>query len=227
MSQYHHRSRSPIDLWYLSLITPLSSPTGQQIFATSLHRIFDRLLPHFESQERPYFCGVACASILLNTLLSSPKWTQSKLYSTVAQAHMLNGITLANLSHVLTVCGLPCSIRYCENDRIEEQFRCDIKNQQNFIVVNYWRQFEGSDKDHPYRYGHFGLVAAFDEATDQVLLLDTSNARYPQHWLGVKQLIRMMCTFDRTAVMSRGYLIVVDPQENERHDFNSNFISVK
>ena len=217
MFKYHHRSRSPVDLWYLSLITPLSSRTGQQIFATSLHCAFDRLFPHFELQERIYFCGVACASTLLNTLLSSPKWTQSTLHSEVAQAYILHGITLANLAHVLSICGLPTIIRYCDDEKIEERFRQDIKNQQNFVVVNYWRQFEGSDKEHPLRYGHFGLLAAFDETTDQVLLFDTSNAKHPQHWLGVKQLVRMMSTFDRTAAMSRGYLIAVDPNESKRH----------
>ena len=227
MSISQHRSRSPVDLWYLSLITPLSSSTGEQIFSTSLHAAFDRLHRHFEPQERIYFCGVACASILLNTLRSSPKWTQSSLYSTVAEAYMLNGITLANLSHVLATCGLPSTIRYCEDERIEEQFRRDIRNQQNFIIVNHWRQFEGRDKGHSYRYGHFSLVAAFEEATDQVLLFDTSNVRHPQHWLGLKQLVRMMCTCDRTAAMSRGYLIVVDPEANERHDFNPPFVSAK
>jgi hypothetical protein len=123
---------------------------------------------------------------------------------------------MANLSHDLSMCGRPSIIRYCEDENIEERFRHDVKNQQNFIVVNYWRQFEGSDKDHPLRYGHFALVAAFNEATDQVLLLDMSNARHPQHWLGVNQLVRMMCTFDRTAATSRGYLIAIDLNENER-----------
>ncbi|CAF1011974.1 unnamed protein product [Adineta steineri] len=227
MSIDRYRSRSPVDLWYLSLITPLSSPIGQQIFARSFHCAFDRLHPYFEAQERNYFCGVACASILLNTLSSSPKWTQSTLYSTVAQAYMLHGITLTNLSNVLRKCGLSSIIRHCEDETIEEQFRRDIKNEQNFLIVNYWRQFEGNDKNYPLRYGHFSLVAAFDEITDQVLLLDTSNAKHPQHWLGVKQLIRMMSTFDRTATMSRGYLIVNHTKNNQTNDLNSNSTSIK
>ena len=161
--------------------------------------------------------AVLHASILLNTLLSSPTWTQSTLHSRIAHAYIFHGITLTNLSHILSICGLPTIIRYCDDERIEEQFRHDVKNQQNFIVVNYWRQFEGTDKDHPLRYGHFSLVAAFDEETDQVLLFDTSNVKHPQHWLEVKQLVRMMCTFDRTAAMSRGYLIAVDSNENARY----------
>lgn len=151
MSKYHHRSRSPLDLWYPSLITSLSSCTRQQIFATPLHCAFDRLFPHFELQERVYFWGVACASISLNTLLSSPKWTQSTLHSEVAQAYIFYGITLANLAHVLSICGLPSIIRHCEDKGIKAQFRYDVENQQNFIIVNYWRQFEGSDKDHSLR----------------------------------------------------------------------------
>ncbi|CAF4065606.1 unnamed protein product [Adineta steineri] len=140
---------------------------------------------------------------------------------------MLHGITLTNLSNVLRKCGSSSIIRHCEDETIEEQFRRDIKNEQNFLIVNYWRQFEGNDKNYPLRYGHFSLVAAFDEITDQVLLLDTSNAKHPQHWLGVKQLIRMMSTFDRTATMSRGYLIVNHTKNNQTNDLNSNSTSIK
>jgi hypothetical protein len=97
----------PIDLWYSSLIIPLSSSTGENLFSTSYHKSYDYLNPNFEPQEKVFFCGVACASILLNTLLpSEQKWNQSNIYSTVAKDHMSNGIILSELSNVLKICGL-------------------------------------------------------------------------------------------------------------------------
>ncbi|CAF4364286.1 unnamed protein product, partial [Rotaria sp. Silwood2] len=146
------------------------------------------------------------------------KWTQSTLYSTVARAHMLNGITLANLSHVLQICGLSSIIRYCEDETIEEQFRHDLQQQDNFIIVNYWRQFQEKDKDYIYRGGHLSLIGGFNKITDYILIMDTSHTRFPHHWLPLKELIRMMSTYDSMAAMPRGYLIVSHPKQNKEND---------
>ncbi|CAF3817185.1 unnamed protein product [Rotaria sp. Silwood1] len=218
MSKVRSRSDSPIDLWYPSLIIPLSSSSGQELFSTSLHIAYDRLNPHFEPQEQLSFCGVASASILLNTLLPFQKWTQSTLYSTVARAHMLNGITLAKLSHVLQICGLSSIIRYCEDETIEEQFRYDLQQPENFIIVNYWRQFQEKDKNYIHRGGHLSLIGGFNKKTDCVLIMDTSHTRFPHHWLSLKHLVRMMSTYDRMASMPRGYLIINYPKQSKEND---------
>jgi len=112
------------------LIIPLSSSAGKKLFSTSYHKCYDCLNPNFEPQEQVFFCGVACASILQNTLLpSEQKWNQSNIYSTVAKAHMSNGIILSELATVLKICGLSSIIRYCEDQTIEERFRKDLKEQ--------------------------------------------------------------------------------------------------
>jgi hypothetical protein len=223
MSKISSRSRSPRDLWYPSLIIALSSSTGQELFSKSFHIAYDLLNPHFEPQERIFFCGVACATILLNTLLPSQKWNQSSIYSTVARSYMLNGITLANLSYVLEVCGLSSIIRYCENEFIEEQFREDLKQENHFIIVNYWRQFDGKEKDNIHCGGHFSLIGGFNETTDDVLILDTSQRKFSHHWLSLKDLVRMMCTYDRMASMARGYLCVIHPNDQFKfHNQNQN-----
>jgi hypothetical protein len=208
MSKISSPSDLPTDLWYSTVIIPLSSSLGQELFSTSFHVAYDCLNRNFEGQERLFFCGIACASILLNTLLPFQKWNQSTLYSTIAQSHMLNGITLSNLSHVLELCGLSSIIRYCENETVEEQFREDLKKQDNFVIVNYWRQYHVKEKDYIHRSGHFSLIGGFDEKTDNVLILDTSHTRFPHHWLPLEHLVRMMCTYDRMASMPRGYLII-------------------
>ncbi|CAF1400830.1 unnamed protein product [Rotaria sordida] len=218
MSKSYSRSGLPIDLWYSSLIIPLSSSAGQELFSTSSHIAYDHLNPHFEPQEHLSFCGIASASILLNTLLPFQKWTQSTLYSTVARTHMLSGITLAKLSHVLQICGLSSTIRYCEDETIEEQFRHDLQQQENFIIVNYWRQFQEKDKDYIYQGGHLSLIGGFNQRTDYVLIMDTSHTRFPHHWLPLKQLVRMMSTYDSMAAMPRGYLIVSHPKQSKAND---------
>lgn len=202
-----------MDLWYPSVIIPLLSPVGQEIFYSSSHLTYDRLNPNFEAQEQMGFCGIASACVLLKTLLPNQRWNQSTIYADIARHYMLNGITLANLSRVLEHCGLRSIIRYCHSDdeNVEEQFRKDVNNTTHFLIVNYWRQFEEKDKNYVHKGGHFSLVAGFDQRTDHVLILDTSQKRFPHHWLSIKHLIRMMSTNDRMSSMPRGYLIVLDP----------------
>ncbi|CAF3504133.1 unnamed protein product [Rotaria sp. Silwood1] len=206
-----------MDLWYPSIIIPLASTEGQEIFSRSSHVAYDRLNPHFEVQERLSFCGIACASILLNTLLPYQNWSQSNIYSNIARSHMSNGITLSKLSYVLERCGLPSIIHYCEDETVEEQFRKDIRQEKNFLIVNYLRQFKEKDNNHIHRGGHLSLTGGFNEITDHVLILDTSHTRFPHHWLSVKDLIRMMCTYDKMASRSRGYLVVIDPKQVEQN----------
>jgi len=220
MTKISSQTDYPIDLWYSSLIIPLSSPVGENLFSTSYHESYDCLNPNFEPQEEIYFCGIACASILLNSLLpSEQKWNQSNIYSTVAKTHMSNGIILSKLSTVLKICGLSSIIRYCEDETIEEEFRRDLKEQKYLIVINYWRQFKEKDNDYIHRYGHFSLIGGFNEKTDHVLILDTNSRRFPHHWLSLKDLVRMMCTYDRISSMTRGYLCVM--HQNHQVKFNN------
>ncbi|CAF0818492.1 unnamed protein product [Rotaria sordida] len=204
-----------MDLWYPSLIIPLSSSVGQEIFSNSSHVAYDRLNTHFEGQEHLSFCGIACATILLNTLLPYQNWSQSNIYSNVARNHMSNGITLSKLSYVLEKCGLRSRIRYCEDKTIEEQFRKDLRKEKNFLIVNYLRQFKEKNKNHIHRGGHLSLIAGFNQITDHVLILDTSHTRFPHHWLSVKDLIQMMCTYDKMSSRPRGYLVITDPKQIE------------
>ncbi|CAF0795650.1 unnamed protein product [Adineta ricciae] len=216
MLQSHSLNEDPLDLWYLSLINCAKSGDGQDLLTTSLRHSFDRLHPHFELQERDDFCGIACASILLNTLLPSSKWTQSSIYSTTARKYLTDGIILTDLSSIITACGLSTIIQHSNQERFKEQFLEDIKNPETFLIINYWRQFEWPREGEIYRNGHFSLVAGFNEATEQVLILDTSDSIRPYHWLDLKHLMRMMCTYDQTAAMPRGYLIILDPNQKDK-----------
>ena len=214
MSKISSQSHPPVDLWYPSLIVSLLSSAGQELFSKSSHIAYDRLNLHFEPQEHLSFCGVACASILLKTLLPYQNWTQSSLYSNIARNYMWNGLTLANLSNILKICGLQSIIRYCHDENIEEQFRIDLKQENQFLVVNYWRQFQDKNRHYIHRSGHFSLIAGYNQTTDHVLIMDTNSTIFPHHWLPLKDLIRMMSTYDRTASMQRGYLIIKQIENN-------------
>lgn len=213
MSEISTQNRFPTDLWYSSILIPLFSPVGEELFRKSLHRRYDHLYPHFEGQEQLSYCGIACTCILLKSLLPSKKWSQSSIYSSVVRYEMFHGIILSKLSHVLEVCGLHSEIRYCEDEKVEENFRNDLENDKSFIVINYWRQFQDKETSATHQYGHFSLIGGYNSLTDHVLILDPSVKRFPHHWLSLKDLVRLMCTYDPMSSRNRGYLLVHHPDK--------------
>ncbi|UJR35115.1 hypothetical protein I4U23_027886 [Adineta vaga] len=213
------KTQIPTDLWYPSVIIPLSSSSGEEFFSQSFHIAYDYLNSYFEYQEHLSFCGIACISTLLKTLLPIQKWNQSLIYSTIAKDYMSNGITLINLAKILHLCGISSQIHYCQNYSYEKIFREDLLNENNFIIINYWRQYYIRDKDYIHQSGHFALIGGFNPKTDHVLILDPNNIRFPHHWLSLKDLVRMMCTEDKMASESRGYLIINHSKINkENHE---------
>ncbi|CAF1259048.1 unnamed protein product [Adineta ricciae] len=208
MEKSWSRTDLPIDLYYTSIIIPLDSPIGQEIFSKSFHSSYDNLHENFQYQEHLSFCGIACISTLLNTILSNEKSNQQMIYSTIAKDFMFNGITLTNLSNVLKYYGISSQIKYSQDKKIEEEFRRDLNREDIFLIVNYWRQYHIKENDYLHQSGHFCLIGGFNSITDHVLLLDPNNKRFPHHWLSIKHLIQMISTYDQMASMSRGYLII-------------------
>ncbi|CAF1638986.1 unnamed protein product [Adineta ricciae] len=208
MEKSSSRTDLPIDLYYTSIIIPLDSPLGQEIFSESFHSSYDNLHRNFQYQEHLSFCGLACISTVLNTISSNEKSNQQTIYSTIAKDFMFNGITLTNLSNVLKHYGISSQIKYAQEKKIEEEFRRDLNREDIFLIVNYWRQYHMKENNYLHQSGHFCLIGGFNPITDHVLLLDPNNRRFSHHWLSIKHLIQMISTYDQMASMSRGYLIV-------------------
>ena len=211
MSEKEQGTSSPDDLWYPSLIISLNSRYGQHLLSSSSSSFaYKRLLSHFEPQQRSDFCGIASGVILLKRLQPKYKWTQSNLHATIAPTSKSGGMTLPQLSDMLEKCDVSSIIRYCHDEKIEEQFRRDMKEAQNLVIVNYWRQYEEGENNEIQRSGHFSPIGAFHEKTDRVLIMDTYQPHFPHHWVKVKELMRMMRAKDEEENAPRGYLIVTD-----------------
>ena len=137
MAKSSPKTDLPIDLDYTSIIIPLDSSIGQEIFSKSFHSSYENLYGNFQYQEQLSFCGIACVSTLLNIILSNEKSNQQMIYSTIAKNLMFNGITLTNLSNVLKHYGISSQIKYAQDEKIEEEFRRDLNHENNFLIVNY------------------------------------------------------------------------------------------
>jgi len=76
-------------------------------------------------------------------------------------------------------------------------------------VCNYSRKVLGQTGD-----GHFSPVAAWDPATESVLIMDVARFKYPPHWVPISLLYEAMLRHDAATSRPRGWLLVSRPPHN-------------
>ncbi len=77
-----------------------------------------------------------------------------------------------------------------------------VNSPKDFLLLNY---------DHSYKGlmgGHFSPVAAYDEKSDSVLILDVAGHRNPWIWVNLSDIYHAMNTKNYAGTSYRGYLIV-------------------
>ena len=119
------------------------------------------------------------------------------------------GLQLAQLKGVLEAYDTRVVLHYADIDSGDavEAFREDLRtvlmDSVRFLVVNFKGRAIGASTD-----GHISPVAAYDEKTDSVLLLDVAGYLNPWYWVPVEHLYGAMHTLDGNRY--RGYLVVED-----------------
>jgi hypothetical protein len=71
------------------------------------------------------------------------------------------------------------------------------------MAVSYSRRTLAQSGD-----GHFSPIAAYDIATDHVLIMDVARFKYPHHWVPVSVLFEAMKCLDSVTGKSRGYVVL-------------------
>jgi hypothetical protein len=77
-----------------------------------------------------------------------------------------------------------------------------VNSPKEFLVLNY---------DHSYKSligGHFSPVAAYDEKSDSVLMLDVAAHRNPWIWINLSDIFHAMNTKNYAQTSYRGYLVI-------------------
>ena len=85
-----------------------------------------------------------------------------------------------------------------------------IDNPQSFVIANYLRSTIGQKTG-----GHISPVAAYEEESKRVLILDVSRYKYPPLWVKIDDLIDAMNTEDTSAQKKRG-IVICRPENVER-----------
>jgi hypothetical protein len=118
------------------------------------------------------------------------------------------GIDIDELQKMFKIHGVKSSLVYANKYNEEKivEFRKLVKEVVNsdkkFLVLNY---------DHSYKSlmgGHYSPVAAYDEKSDSILMLDVAAHRNPWIWINLADIYHAMNTKNYAGTNYRGYLII-------------------
>lgn len=119
------------------------------------------------------------------------------------------GLNLDQLRRIQEIYDLKAQLFYADKEPTDgvTLFRQEVKSalsdHDKFIVVNFVGTTIGTTTG-----GHISPLAAYDEETDSVLVLDVAGHKNPWYWSPVSHLYRAMHTKDGDSY--RGWLVVQD-----------------
>ncbi|MCP9800775.1 phytochelatin synthase family protein [Synechococcus sp. RedBA-s] len=203
---------------------PLPEPQGQTLLLQSADRAdYGPLAEQFLTQANLAYCGVASMVMVLNSLaVPAPAatgygsyrfWTQENVFEAATTRAVLSpevvarqGMTLQELGALLASHGVQA--RAIHGDRLSlPQFRLlvrsNLSQSSDRLLVNYDRKALGQAGG-----GHISPLAAYNAATDRVLVLDVARYRYPSAWVPLADLWQAIRTTDSSSGRSRGVVVV-------------------
>jgi hypothetical protein len=117
------------------------------------------------------------------------------------------GIQIRELGQMLQAYDLKVDIHVVSDQADLNTLKAEVINNlrtpDDFIIVNYARSALGQKGG-----GHISPLAAYDDVTDSVLILDVNPSHQPWVWVRWDDLAQAMKTFD--TVENRGFLSVRD-----------------
>lgn len=189
----------------------------------------------FNTQAEPAYCGLSTLAIILNALRIDPqrlwktpwRWFTEELLGCCRPLELVkkSGITLEEFQCLAECNGAVCKIIRPNDDETDfQEFKRAV-----FCACNGGRETTNDDQDHEVDHenpntfigisydrktlkqtgsGHFSPIAAYDNETDSILILDTARFKYPPYWVPLELAFRSMLPIDSDTGKSRGYFLV-------------------
>ena len=202
-------------------LTSLTSVEGQRLLETAAHKSdYAQLVRYFRPQIYLSYCGVATGVTVANALIRKPRHTQSTWFDRLAgntqsaYETFFGGMTLVQFDGLLSARGFQTQRVHGGVVSLATFRRRVVDNMQtprDAFVINYHRSGVNQKGG-----GHFSPLAAYHEASDQVLILDVAAHKYPPVWAPLESVWKALDTTDKSAHAQRGFLEV--EFENERLD---------
>jgi hypothetical protein len=209
---------------------PLSSPQGQAIFAQSDHRNYWRMAQFYVTQDNMHYCGIASMVMVLNSLnIPAPKvfpdenyrlFTQENLFTLPAVRALLDpkeiatrGVIFKTLAHSLETFALKVNFVYAGEYPyavFHREFVKALIQDGHYVVACYDRGLL-----HQQGSGHCSPLAAYDDHTDRVLIMDVSRFDGEPFWVTVEDLyIAMKGDPHSLFLTEQGYIEVSSATNN-------------
>lgn len=183
---------------------------------------FWQLIPWFTEQVNQTYCGVASAVTVLNTMpikkpvdpIYAPHayFTQSNFF-TVEVAKVISpqtvraqGMTRDEMVKTLSRHGVKATTVAGDSvdaSALRAMMQKALGDDGRFVLVNFSRAALGQAGE-----GHWSVLAAYDAASDRVLILDVSKYMYAPEWIGINTLRKAIDTLDTTSNKKRGLVFV-------------------
>jgi glutathione gamma-glutamylcysteinyltransferase len=210
-----HRRPLPDDL------VAFASPQGRVLLREALMagdaEAFFPLVAHLHTQAEPAWCGIGTLVTVLNALEIDPGRVWKGPWRFFGEELLIcckslelaaaEGLTLAEVACLAQCNGAQVQMVRAEPDGLAA-FRAALLASLRapagpFVVVNYDRAALGQTGS-----GHFSPLAAWHQASDQVLILDVARFKYPPHWVPLSRLWTAMQGLDGATAQPRGYLLM-------------------
>ena len=212
------------------LLESMSNNTAESYWA---------LTEQFVNQSDPAYCGVTTLLMVLNAMNIDPnvRWKGGwRFYGdedVLLQRCCLNadrirrvGITMEQFMILGTCHGMEITMKRPTTTASStsnatsqprytlEDFRNDIRqtldsrlNRNNSILVTSFSRAALQQTGD----GHYSPIAAYHEASDQVLVLDVARFKYAPYWAFVEDLYQAMEPLDKATQLPRGWYIMRPP----------------
>ncbi len=168
------------------------------------------LAKSFQPQRVASYCGVASSVSVLAALgIKSSQWSFFTDEASRVRSRYdvtFGGMSLPDLNGLLKAHGLHTSMHHADEFDVND-FRDvvekNLAHEGDYLIVNYQRDALGQG-----RVGHISPLAAYDQESDSVLIMDTAAHKYPPTWVPVDLLYAAMNTKDSASDKMRGYVEV-------------------
>ncbi|KAG8363707.1 hypothetical protein BUALT_Bualt19G0050400 [Buddleja alternifolia] len=197
-----------------------SSPQGKKLFTEAIHEGtmegFFKLIPNFQTQSEPAYCGLTTLAMVLNALSIDPcrKWKGPWRWfdeSMLDCCEPLEKIREKGISFEKVVCLAHCAganVNAFRTNQISiDEFRKYVvacsKSDDRHVISSYNRRaFKQTGT------GHFSPIGGYHAESDMVLILDVARFKYPPHWVPLSLLWEAMDTVDQATGLHRGFMLV-------------------
>lgn len=181
------------------------------------------LSQYYDSQINATYCGVASAVMVLNALdipkphawpddLYADLFTQENFFSeevlkVVDHSSILkNGMTLEELNRAVGAWGVQTESIYAttlSEESLRDFLKATLTQTDRFIIANYHRPVIQGVYG-----GHFSPIAAYDQNTDSVLILDVYRHQFTGTWVKLSIFFKALHPVDSDSGLSRGLLLI-------------------